>query len=134
MGYKMKPGKGESARSTGKGMQMRGLVNPASPLTMHDGTSHPPSEVQPTIGREGEFVGTKYAGGSDNITFDPRTGYKSGGVKTDNEDPTRPIMGGKEYKISDPRQKALMKKDSLKLARKYDLEAKRANEYSGIGK
>ena len=43
-------------------------------------------------------------------------------------------MGGKEYKISDPRQKALMKKDSLKLARKYDLEAKRANEYSGIGK
>ena len=137
MGYKMKPGKGESARSTGKGMQMRGLVNPASPLTMHDGTGHPPSEVQPTLGREGEFVNSKennYAGGSYNITFDPRTGYKSGGVKIDNEDPTRPIMDGKEYKTSDPRQKALMKKDSLKLTRKYDLEAKRANEYSGITK
>tara|TARA_R110000744_G_scaffold145390_2_gene258002 strand:+ start:480 stop:890 length:411 start_codon:yes stop_codon:yes gene_type:complete len=132
MGYKMQPGKGESARSTGKGMQMRGLVNPASPLTMHDGTGHPSSEAEPTLGREGEFVGTKYAGGSDNVTFDPKTGYKKGEVKIDREDITRPIMDGKEYNITDPRQKSQMKSDSLKLTRKYDLEAKRANEYSGI--
>ena len=137
MGYKMMPGKGASARSTGNGMQMRGLVNPASPLGVHDGTAHPPSEVQSTLGREGEFVNSKennYAGGSYNITFDPKTGYKKGEVKIDTEDPSRPIMDGKEYKVSDPRQKTLMTKDSLKLDRKYGLEAKRANEYSGITK
>ena len=90
MGYKMMPGKGESARSTGNGMQMRGLVNPASPLEVHDGTAHPPSEVQSTLGREGEFVNSKensYAGGSNNITFDPRTGYKGGKVTVNRDDP-----------------------------------------------
>ena len=137
MGYKMMPGKGESARSTGNGMQMRGLVNPPSPLEAHDGTAHPPSEVQSTLGREGEFVNSKensYAGGSNNITFDPKTGYKGGKVTVNRDDPGRPMMAGKEYKISDPRQRTLMTKDSLKLDRKYKMEARHANELSGITK
>ena len=40
--FRMSPGKGTTARTTGSGFALRGLVNPTAPLHMHEGKKHVP--------------------------------------------------------------------------------------------
>ena len=137
MGYKMKPGSGSSAKNTGRGLAERGLVPDRGPK-MHNGKKHDVGEipVKGILGREGEFVNSKennYAGGSYNITFDPKTGYKKGKVKVETFGNEKFLDGGnRPYKMNDPKARKAFKNDSIKLDRKFAGEARIANEIAGL--
>jgi len=130
----MKPGSGSSARNTGKGLSERGLVPDIAPK-MHNGKNHD-INMESTLGREGEFVNSKennYAGGSYNITFDPKRGYKKAKVKVETFSNEKFLDGGNQpYKMNNPRERIAFKKDSLKLDRKFAGEARIANELAGL--
>ncbi len=133
MGFKMMPGSKKHGLKTGQDMAERGLISGAP--KMHNGKEHD-INTQSTLGREGEFVNSKensYAGGSYNITFDPKKGYEKGEVKVETIGNEKFLDGGnKPYKMNDPRARQNFKKDSLKLDRKFAGEARVANELAGL--
>ncbi len=125
MGFKMMPGSKKHGLKTGQDMAERGLIS-GGPKMHHEST----------LGREGEFVNSKennYAGGSYNITFDPKKGYEKAKVKVETFGNEKFLDGGnKPYKMNDPRQRMAFEKDSLKLDRKFAGEARVANELAGL--